>query len=62
MVMLHAHPNNHTQTIFALFLEAGKEYGFSLCMRGDCGGKNVEVIIWMIKHHGLNRVSFMWGR
>ncbi|KAJ7096209.1 hypothetical protein C8R44DRAFT_835293 [Mycena epipterygia] len=30
-------------------------------MRGDRGGENVEVSVWMIMHRGPNRASFMWG-
>ncbi len=31
-------------------------------MRGDRGGENMEVAVWMIQHRGANRASFMWGR
>ncbi|KAJ7584221.1 hypothetical protein C8J56DRAFT_863611 [Mycena floridula] len=30
-------------------------------MRGDRGGENIEVSVWMIKYRGLGRASFMWG-
>ncbi|KAJ6470499.1 hypothetical protein C8R45DRAFT_937408 [Mycena sanguinolenta] len=30
-------------------------------MRGDQGGENIEVSVWMIKHRGTKRASFMWG-
>ncbi|KAJ6489775.1 hypothetical protein C8R45DRAFT_826220, partial [Mycena sanguinolenta] len=30
-------------------------------MRGDRGGENIEVSVWMIKHRGTKRASFMWG-
>ncbi|KAJ7759836.1 hypothetical protein B0H14DRAFT_3096449 [Mycena olivaceomarginata] len=30
-------------------------------MRGDRGGENIEVAVWMIKHRGAKRASFMWG-
>jgi hypothetical protein len=30
-------------------------------MRGDRGGENTGVSVWMIMHRGPNRASFMWG-
>ncbi|KAJ7480898.1 hypothetical protein FB451DRAFT_1556366 [Mycena latifolia] len=30
-------------------------------MRGDRGGENTKVSIWMIVHRGPGRASFMWG-
>lgn len=30
-------------------------------MHGDRGGENIEVSVWMVKHRGAGRASFMWG-
>lgn len=60
--MLRASTNNFADTVLGVFLEAVKAYGVPSRVRGDRGGENVEVAIWMIKHRGPNRASFMWGR
>lgn len=62
MLMLRASTNNFADTVLDVFLEAVKAYGVPSRVRGDRGGENVEVAIWMIKHRGPNRASFMWGR
>ncbi|KAL1948877.1 hypothetical protein VTO73DRAFT_10683 [Trametes versicolor] len=61
MLMLRASTNNLADTVLDVFLEAVKTYGAPSRVRGDRGGENVEVAIWMIKHRGPNRASFMWG-
>jgi hypothetical protein len=33
-----------------------------LHVRGDRGGENIEVSVWMVRHRGPNRAAFMWGR
>ncbi|KAH0826074.1 hypothetical protein J3R83DRAFT_5814 [Lanmaoa asiatica] len=53
---------NRAQTVLALFLTAIEEYGTPSCVRGDRGGENIDVAVWMIKHHGHNQSSFLWGR
>ena len=53
--------NNKASTVLSLFLTSIEAYGVPSCMHGDRGGENVEVLVWMIKHCGLRRASFMWG-
>jgi hypothetical protein len=38
-----------------------EKYGAPSHARGDRGGENIEVSVWMIKHRGAGRASFMWG-
>ena len=62
VLALKASSNNRASTVLELFLQAMKEYGVPMHVRGDRGGENVEVSIWMIQHRGLNHAAFMWGR
>lgn len=62
MLMLRASTNNLAATVMDVFLDAVDVYGVPSRVRGDRGGENVEVAVWMIKHRGPNRASFMWGR
>lgn len=48
-------------TVLKLFLEAIIEYGCPSRVRGDRGGENMDLAIWMIMYRGANRASFMWG-
>lgn len=59
---LKASTNNRASTVLQLFLQAMDEYGVPLHVRGDRGGENIEVSVWMIQHRGPNRAAFMWGR
>ncbi|KAK6968889.1 Integrase catalytic domain-containing protein [Favolaschia claudopus] len=61
VVGLHASTNNRASTVLDLFLRAVRKYGTPFRMRGDRGGENIEVSVWMIKHRGARRASFMWG-
>jgi hypothetical protein len=47
--------------VLNLFLNAIEAHGIPSRMRGDRGGKNIEVSVWMVKHRGAGRASFMWG-
>lgn len=47
--------------MFEVFIQAIEAYGIPLKVRGDRGGENVKVAVWMIMHQGTNRGSFMWG-
>lgn len=62
VIQLRASSNNRAQTVLELFLDAIQEYGVPVHIRGDRGGENVEVAIWIIRHRGPNRAAFMWGR
>ncbi|KAH0827526.1 hypothetical protein J3R83DRAFT_4239 [Lanmaoa asiatica] len=62
VVGLHANTDNRAQTVLALFLTAIEEYGTPSRVRGDRGGENIDVAVWMIEHRGHNRSSFLWGR
>jgi hypothetical protein len=61
-VGLKASSNNRASTVLELFLRAMEEYGVPLHVRGDRGGENIEVSVWMIRHRGPNHAVFMWGR
>ena len=54
--------NNLSSTVLDVFLEAVERYGAPSRLRGDRGGENVDVSVWMIMRRGQNRASFMWGR
>lgn len=45
-----------------LFCDATSTYGTPSRVRGDRGGENMDVAVWMIQHHGPNRSSFIWGK
>jgi hypothetical protein len=58
---LRASSNNKSSTVLDLFLDAVAEYGTPSRVRGDRGGENIEVAVWMVMHRGVRRASFMWG-
>ncbi len=58
---LQASTNNRSSTVLSLFLEATKRFGEPSHVRGDRGGENVDVSVWMIMRKGPNRGSFIWG-
>ena len=60
--MLGANTNNLASTVLALFLRAVDEWGMPSRVRGDRGGENLEVAVWITKYRGTGRASFMWGR
>ncbi|KAK7007956.1 hypothetical protein R3P38DRAFT_3211610 [Favolaschia claudopus] len=58
---MRASTNNRASTVLDVFKEAIAIYGTPYRVRGDRGGENVKVSVWMILHRGPNRASFMWG-
>ncbi|KAK7020914.1 hypothetical protein R3P38DRAFT_3197407 [Favolaschia claudopus] len=48
--------SNRASTVLDVFKEAIAPYR----VRGDRGGENVKVSVWMILHRGPNRASLMW--
>lgn len=62
MVALRANTDNRASTVLDVFLNAIEKWGTPWRVRGDRGGENIEISVWMIKHRGPNRASFMWGR
>lgn len=62
MVGLQANIDNRAQTVLSLFLAAVETYGTPSRVRGDRGGENIDVAVWMIRHRGPNRSSFLWGQ
>jgi hypothetical protein len=44
-----------------MFLDVVEAYGLPSSVRGDRGGENKDVSIFMILLRGLKRTSFMWG-
>ena len=62
VLALKASSNNSASTVLRVFLDAILTYGLPSRVRGDRGGENVDVSMYMILHRGPNRASFMWGR
>lgn len=58
---LRAHSNNRASTVLKLFKSGVAKYGTPSRVRGDRGGENLKVAVWMIVHRGLNRSSYIWG-
>lgn len=61
VVRMQASTNNHSKTVLDIFLQAVDKYGMSSRVRGDRGGENVDVSVWMILWCGPNQAFFMWG-
>jgi hypothetical protein len=58
---MRASTNNKAETVFTLFLDAVQKWGCLSRVRGDRGGENIQVAVWMVMHKGPNRASFMFG-
>ena len=58
---IRASNNNLADTVLDVFKNAVYQYGLLPRVRGDRGGENVKVSVYMIKKRGPNRASFMWG-
>ena len=57
--MLGANTNNRASTVLALFLRAVKEWGIPSRVRGDRGGENIDIAVWITKYRGAGRASFV---
>lgn len=53
--------NNRATTVLKLFLQAVDDYGCPSRCRGDRGGENIAVAMYMTLVRGPNRASYMWG-
>jgi hypothetical protein len=58
---LRASGNNRADTVLHLFEDANERFGCPSRCRGDRGGENLLVALFMIMKRGPNRASFMWG-
>ncbi|KAK7027069.1 hypothetical protein R3P38DRAFT_2527204 [Favolaschia claudopus] len=58
---LRASTNNLAATVLEVFMAAIQIYGTPYRLRGDRGGENTKVAIWMVMYRGPGRASFMWG-
>lgn len=61
VVGLRASDNNRASTVLKLFADAILQHGVPSRVRGDRGGENFEVAIFMIRRRSDNRASFIWG-
>jgi hypothetical protein len=60
-VALKAATNNESDTVLDLFLHAVDEYGKPCHVRGDRGGENIKVAVWITEHSGTEKAAFLWG-
>lgn len=58
---VQASNNNCAATVLNLFGHVIVEYGMPSWVRGDHGGENIDVAMYMIMKNGSHHVSFMWG-
>ena len=58
---MRASTDNKASTVLRLFLEHIDRYGYPSRVRGDRGGENIYIAVWMILFMGPSRGSFMWG-
>ncbi|KAG5222584.1 Integrase catalytic domain-containing protein [Salix suchowensis] len=58
---LQASNNNRASTVLHMFLDGCARYGIPSRVRGDRGGENRDVSVFMILVRGAKRASFMWG-
>lgn len=61
VVGLQASTSNTASTVLSLFLNSVAEYGCPSRIRGDRGGENIDVAVWMVMHQGPKRGLFLWG-
>jgi hypothetical protein len=58
---LKAGDNNRASSVFELYMDAIENFGCPSRCRGDRGGENVSVALYMIMARGPGRASYMWG-
>ncbi|KAL4261185.1 hypothetical protein AB1N83_010317 [Pleurotus pulmonarius] len=58
---IRASTSNKASTVLDVFMEAIHSYGIPSRVRGDRGGENRDVSLFMILARGPSRASFMWG-
>ncbi|KAG8910574.1 hypothetical protein FRC01_006253 [Tulasnella sp. 417] len=58
---IRASTNNRADTVLELFLSGVETYGLPSRVRGDRGGENVDVAVYMTMRRGLDRGAFLWG-
>lgn len=61
MISIVAANNNRADTVLAHFLTAVCRYGCPSQVRGDRGGENKKVSVFMIISRGSHWGSFIWG-
>lgn len=61
IVYLGCSANNRSATVFNLFINACSNVGTPSRVRGDRGGENVLVAIFMVLYRGCNRGSMLTG-
>lgn len=53
--------SNTADTAFAAFRQAITKHTLPSWVRGDRGGENLKVAVYMVQYRGLRRASFMFG-
>jgi hypothetical protein len=61
IVSLVASKSNSAETVMNAFMKAVAAFGIPSRVRGDRGGENLKVAVYMIHCRGLNRASYMFG-
>ncbi|KAG8988836.1 hypothetical protein FRB90_002527 [Tulasnella sp. 427] len=61
IISLRVSTNNRSSTVLKFFEKATEEYGLPSRVRGDRGGENMGVAVFMIMRRGANRASYIWG-
>lgn len=58
---MDASDNNRAATVLIRLKDAIEEHGPPSRLRGDRGGENADIAVFMIMLQGPGRASFMWG-
>jgi hypothetical protein len=61
IVSLVVSTSNSAATVLDAFKTAVEAHGLPSRVRGDRGGENLRVAVYMIRRRGLNRASYMFG-